>query len=157
MSKTKLILVLDDGQTWSGIDGTVAEVVDDGEDVNDADEFTFLRDWAIREFNGEPFVVSRIDGEHKLSFAQHVDLAVRRNGKKLLGWTRYSHPSDQHLAVVLALDEEKKEKVCWVFNHSAGGLFWGAYGEKALEAYQERVDHNCMDRHDPDRERQDVL
>lgn len=146
--KTKLILVLDDGETWSGVEGTVAEVVDNDEDIGDADEFDFLNDWAIREFNGEPVVLARIDGEHKLSFAQHVDLAVRRNGKKLLGWTRYSNPGDQHLAVVLALDEEKKEKICWVFNHSAGGLFWGAYGQTALPAYKERVLNNCMYLHE---------
>lgn len=42
-----------------------------------------------------------------------------------------------HMVVVLVLGKHKH--VCWMYNHSAGGLHWGAYDNTALPKFMERT------------------
>ena len=60
--KLSNILVLDDGQTWGGVEGATVQLVlmPEGEVVNDADDLTLEqihRAWKIVIQNGEPMFV----------------------------------------------------------------------------------------------------
>lgn len=72
--------------------------------------------------------------------------AVQDNGYKVLCFSRYTNPGDAHLAVVLAIkeDEHGTEECCWVYNEQTRSLFWGAYGETARRAYNDRVKRHGM-------------
>jgi hypothetical protein len=56
----------------------------------------------------------------------------------------YSHPGDQHLAVVLARRNNDNTEVCWLCNLQDPSMNLGHYGADARKSFMERISNNCM-------------